>query len=66
MSRNQKPDDGPTMKQQALATAKRLERSLKGAGIRLDELVFVRASLAPGPDGTVDYAESATCPKILP
>jgi enamine deaminase RidA (YjgF/YER057c/UK114 family) len=48
--------DGPTMKQQALATAKRLEMGLKAAGIRLDELVSVRAYLAPGPDGTVDYA----------
>jgi enamine deaminase RidA (YjgF/YER057c/UK114 family) len=48
--------DGPTMTQQALATLKRLETSLKGAGVGLDQIVFVRAYLAPGPDGTVDYA----------
>jgi enamine deaminase RidA (YjgF/YER057c/UK114 family) len=48
--------DGPTMTQQALATLKRLERNLKQAGIGLDQIVFVRAYLAPGPNGAVDYA----------
>ena len=48
--------DGPTMKQQALATMKRVERSLKEAGFRSDNIVFVRAYLAPGQNGAVDYA----------
>ncbi len=48
--------DGPTMKQQALATMKRLERSLKQSGIPSDDIVFVRAYLAPGQNGAVDYA----------
>jgi len=48
--------DGPTMKQQALATMKRVERSLKEAGFRSDDIVFVRAYLAPGQNGVVDYA----------
>jgi enamine deaminase RidA (YjgF/YER057c/UK114 family) len=48
--------DGPTMTQQALATLKRLENSLKGAGVGLDQVVFVRAYLVPDSNGTVDYA----------
>src|ERR1041385_4522713 len=50
------PADGPSMKQQALATMKRVERALKEAGFRTDEIVFVRAYLTPGQNGVVDYA----------
>ena len=50
------PADGPTMAQQALTTLRRLERSLKGAGVESDQIIFVRAYLVPGPDGIVDYA----------
>ena len=48
--------DGPTMKQQALSTLKRVERSLKEAGLRPDNIISVRAYLVPDPNGDVDYA----------
>lgn len=50
-------NDGASMKQQALATMKRLEANLNTAGVGLGEVVFVRAYLAPGRNGNVDYAE---------
>jgi len=49
-------NDGATMKQQALATMKRLEANINTAGVSLGEVVFVRAYLAPGRDGNIDYA----------
>src|SRR6185369_13116204 len=49
-------NDGATMKQQALGTMKRLEANINTAGVSLGEVAFVRAYLAPGPDGNIDYA----------
>src|SRR5690348_1091988 len=48
--------DGATMRQQAFAAMKRMERSLKQAGLRSDDIVSIRAYLAPGQGGAVDYA----------
>ena len=48
-------DDGTTMKQQALGTMKRLEANIKTAGFELNDVVFVRAYLAPAAGGAVDY-----------
>lgn len=48
-------NDGDTMTEQALGAMKRLEDNINTAGLGLGEVVFVRAYLAPGPDGAVDY-----------
>lgn len=48
--------DGGTMKAQALGVLKRLEANINAAGLGLGEVVFARAYLAPGANGTVDYA----------
>lgn len=49
--------DAPAdVKGQALAAFKRLEESLAPAGFTLDDVVFARVCLAPGPDGQVDLA----------
>jgi enamine deaminase RidA (YjgF/YER057c/UK114 family) len=45
-----------SMKAQALLTMKKLGDSLAAAGIKPSEVVFVRAYLAPGADGKVDFA----------
>jgi len=47
---------GPTMKAQALDTLRRLGENLATAGLKPSDVLFVRAYLAPGPDGKVDYA----------
>jgi enamine deaminase RidA (YjgF/YER057c/UK114 family) len=44
------------MKGQALATLKNLADNIAAAGLKLADVAFVRAYLAPGPDGSVDYA----------
>jgi enamine deaminase RidA (YjgF/YER057c/UK114 family) len=44
------------MKVQALETLKRLQQNITDAGLAMDEVAFVRAYLAPGADGTIDYA----------
>ena len=49
-------NDGDTMKAQALGAMTRLGDNINTAGLGLGEVVFVRAYLAPGPDGRVDYA----------
>lgn len=49
-------DGGETMKAQALTTLKKLKSNIAAAGFGLNDVVFVRAYLAPGPDGAVDYA----------
>lgn len=46
----------PTMKAQALTTLKRLEANIAAAGLKPADVLFVRAYLAPGADGKVDYA----------
>jgi enamine deaminase RidA (YjgF/YER057c/UK114 family) len=45
-----------TMKGQALVTLKKLEENITAAGLSLGDLAFVRAYLAPGADGKIDYA----------
>ncbi len=45
-----------SMKAQALLTLKKLGDSLATAGIKPSEVLFVRAYLAPGADGKVDFA----------
>jgi enamine deaminase RidA (YjgF/YER057c/UK114 family) len=45
-----------SMKGQALLTLKKLGDSLTTAGIKPSEVLFVRAYLAPGADGKVDFA----------
>jgi len=45
-----------SMKGQALVTLKRLEDNVRAAGFTLSDVVFVRAYLAPGADGKIDYA----------
>ena len=45
-----------SMKAQALLTLKKLGDSLVTAGIKPAEVLFVRAHLAPGADGKVDFA----------
>lgn len=47
---------GDTMKLQALATLKNLTDNVKAAGLSLSDVAFVRAYLAPGADGKVDFA----------
>jgi enamine deaminase RidA (YjgF/YER057c/UK114 family) len=44
------------MKAQALITLGRLKDNITTAGFTLSDVVFVRAYLAPGADGKVDYA----------
>lgn len=44
-----------TMKGQALVTMKKLSDNIATAGFKLSDVVFVRAYLAPGADGKVDY-----------
>lgn len=53
---NANAKDGPTMREQALATMKRLEANIATAGYGLADVVFVRAYLRPGAAGPVDYA----------
>lgn len=53
---NSNAKDGTTMKEQALATMKRLEANIAAAGYGVADVVFVRAYLRPGPAGAVDYA----------
>src|SRR5438093_11938935 len=48
--------DGSTMREQALGVLKRLEANINAAGIGLGDVIFARAYLAPGANGTVDYA----------
>jgi enamine deaminase RidA (YjgF/YER057c/UK114 family) len=48
--------DGGTMKEQALATMKRLEATIAEAGFGLGDVVFVRAYLRQGKTGLPDYA----------
>jgi len=48
--------DGVTMREQALANMKRLEANIATAGFTLGDVMFVRAYLTPGADGSVDYA----------
>jgi hypothetical protein len=48
--------DGVTMMEQALANMKRLEANIATAGFSLGNVMFVRAYLTPGADGSVDYA----------
>ncbi len=45
-----------SMKAQALLTLKKLGEGLATAGIKPADVLFVRAYLAPGADGKVDYA----------
>jgi enamine deaminase RidA (YjgF/YER057c/UK114 family) len=45
-----------SMKAQALLTLKKLGESLATAGVKPSEVLFVRAYLAPGADGKVDFA----------
>ena len=52
---NSNAKDGPTMKEQALATMKRLEANIATAGYGIADVAFVRAYLRPGPAGAVDY-----------
>src|SRR5688572_26801453 len=47
--------DGATMKEQALATMKRLEANVTEAGCSLADVVFVRAHLRQGKTGMPDY-----------
>lgn len=49
-------DAPPTMKAQALLTIQSLEKNIAGAGFKPSDVAFVRAYLAPGPDGKVDFA----------
>ncbi|MEJ0040318.1 MAG: Rid family hydrolase [Gammaproteobacteria bacterium] len=44
------------MKGQATATLDGLVKNLTTAGLSLEDVAFVRAYLAPGPDGKIDYA----------
>lgn len=49
--------DAPAdMRNQALVTLKRLERNIADAGLTMKDVAFVRAYLAPGADGSTDYA----------
>src|SRR4051812_4937352 len=49
--------DAPTtVKGQALVTLGKLKDKLSAAGLALGDVVFVRAYLAPGADGKVDFA----------
>src|SRR5258705_2577893 len=48
--------DGVTMREQALANMKRLEANIGTAGFNLGDVMFVRAYLTPGANGSVDYA----------
>lgn len=50
------PKDGGTMREQALASMKRLEANIAAAGFSLSDVVYVRAYLMPGVTGTIDYA----------
>lgn len=47
---------GETMKAQALGTLKNLSENVAAAGLSLSDVAFVRAYLAPGADGKVDFA----------
>ena len=49
-------DGGATMKAQALTAMAKLKDNISHAGFKLSDVVFVRAYLAPGADGTIDYA----------
>src|ERR1700752_1351940 len=53
---NSNVKDGATMKEQALATMKRLEANIAAAGYGIDAVVVIRAYLRPGQTGAVDYA----------
>lgn len=46
---------GSTVKSQAIATMTRLRQNIAAAGFKLEDVVFVRGYIAPGPDGTVDF-----------